>query len=341
MLSIRKRGKFYYVRGTIRVGGQIREVKEHSSGFTKFAQARDYASSLEHQQVEHILHPDLGKNNTTTFDECLVNYLSKKHPKIKEINRIENINRFFAGCKVQDIKDRWNNFCRSKSGVSQNTLNRYISTMNAILNMAEDDLGIKAPALKKQPVNDKKVFMLTDDARKKLLSCYTEHDRPIFTVMAYQGFREQECLQLLWEDIDLKEHTILIRTSKNGETRQAPMNIKTWWALARHWVKEGKPKQGHVWLNTRRKQYTDTRVKVGSSPIYRAHQRAVKKLEKLYGIKIQMRVHDWRHDWASRMVAKGNNLLIVQKLGGWKSLAMVNRYATFSKDAEMDAINKI
>lgn len=338
-MYIRKRGKNYYISGKIRVGKDTVEVKEHSTGFTKLAEAREYASKLESEIRESILNPTADKTSKTTFDECLINYLNKKHPKLKEMNKLEVINKYFSGVRVSDIKDKWNDFC--KRDVSIGTLNRYASVLNAILSMASEDLGINPPKIKKQPVKDTKVFLLTDDTREKLLSCYSDHDRPIFILLAYQGFREQECLQLLWEDINLKERTIIIRTSKNGETRQVPMHRKTWWALARHWIKEKKPTQGNVWLNTHRKPYTDTRVKIGSSPLYRNHLTALRKLKSKYGIELKSRVHDWRHDWAGRMVMAGVDLLTVQKLGGWKSLSMVNRYATFSKEHEIQAINKI
>jgi site-specific recombinase XerD len=54
-----------------------------------------------------------------------------------------------------------------------------------------------------------------------------------------------------------------------------------------------------------------------------------------------MRVHDWRHAFASSLVMAGVDLLTVQELGGWKSLDMVKRYATFSNKHKIDAINKI
>lgn len=341
MLSIRKRGKFYYVRGTIRVGGQVREVKEHSSGFTKFAQARDYASSLEHQQVEHILHPDLGQNTTITFDECVSCYLSKKRLKMGELKKISILLPHFERVKVSDLRKAWIDFCDKKRGLSQSTLNRYCDVINAVCNNVSDDLNITPPKIKKERVTKKMTFLMTENVRQKLLACYSEHSRPIFITMAYQGFREQECLQLLWEDINLKEKTIVVRLSKNGETRQVPMHKKTWWVIARQWIKRGKPDSGHVWLNIKNKPYTDTRILGGGTPIRKAHTNALSRLKSKYGIDLSMRIHDWRHDWAGRMVMAGVDLLTVQKLGGWKSIKMVERYATFSKEHEINAINKI
>ena len=120
------------------------------------------------------------------------------------------------------------------------------------------------------------------------------------------------------------------------------MHKKTWWVLARQWIKQKKPTSGNVWLNNRRKPYTDTRkTGCGGSPIRKAHILALQRLKRDYGINLKMRCHDWRHDFASRMVMAGVDLITLQRIGGWKSLDMVKRYATMSQKHESDAINKI
>jgi integrase len=43
--------------------------------------------------------------------------------------------------------------------------------------------------------------------------------------------------------------------------------------------------------------------------------------------------HDLRHDWTTRAVKGTKNLLTVQQAGGWRSLAMVQRYADRQKIA--------
>ena len=341
MLNIRKRGKCYYVRGTVRVGKETIIVKEQSTGFDKLKDAREYVSKLEADIRDSILNPNQDRTKKTLFDDCLRCYLAKKRLKAGELRKIKILIPNFEGVPVSDLKTQWIKFCEKKRGLSQATLNRYCDVINAICNSVADDLNITPPKIKKERITKKITFLMTENVRKKLLSCYSEHARPIFTVIAYQGFREQECLQLLWEDINLKEKTIVIRLSKNGETRQVPMHKKTFWAIARQWIKRGKPETGHVWLNIKGKPYQDTRIIGGGTPIRKAHTNALERLKKRFGIELNCRIHDWRHDWAGRMVMAGVDLLTVQKLGGWKSIKMVERYATFSKEHEINAINKI
>lgn len=341
MLSIRKRGEVYYVRGTVRVGNKTFTVKEHSSGFCKLKDAREYASKLEQDTRDSVLNPNADKTKKTLFNDCLVNYLNKKRPTEVEFVRIRIIAKHFDGVPVSEMTDKWNEFCKERQNLAVSTLNRYISTLNAIMNMAKEDLNITPPKIKKQPVKNTVVFVLQDDVRDKLLSCYSDHVRPIFILLAYQGFREQECLQLLWEDINLKDKTIMIRKSKNGETRIAPMHNKVWWTLARHWIRKGKPTQGHVWLRRDGTPYPDSRKHLCGTPLASAQRNALKKLKSKYGITLKMRVHDWRHNFASQLVMAGVDLLTIQELGGWKSLEMVKRYATFSNKHKVDSINKI
>jgi integrase len=53
------------------------------------------------------------------------------------------------------------------------------------------------------------------------------------------------------------------------------------------------------------------------------------------------RVHDWRHDWATRMVWAGTDLPTLMRIGGWASLRMVQRYATTSADRMAEAIRRL
>lgn len=342
MLSIRKRGEIYYIRGTVRVGNKTFNVKEHSTGFSKLQDAREYASKLEQDIRDSALNPTADRTNKTLFDDCLRNYMSKRRPTVRELNKIKQLVLVFEGVAVSDIQRKWEVFAKLHETNALSTLNRYLALLKSIVNTAKDDLNIKPLSIPIIPVKNAKVFVLSDKVRPLLLSCYNERVRPIFITLAYQGFRTQECLQLLWEDIQFNERRIIVRTSKNGETRSVPMHNKVYELLLEEWIKRGNPVSGHVWLNSKGIPYTDTRKdNTGTSPLKSFHAVALRKLKKEYGIDLKMSIHDWRHDFASRMVMAGVDLLTVQKLGGWKSLEMVKRYATFSSQHESDAINKI
>ena len=52
-------------------------------------------------------------------------------------------------------------------------------------------------------------------------------------------------------------------------------------------------------------------------------------------------VHDWRHHWASTCVMAGIDLETIRQEGGWKSLRMVERYATVSAAHRSRAMAKL
>jgi len=90
------------------------------------------------------------------------------------------------------------------------------------------------------------------------------------------------------------------------------------------WVIRDKPEGKHVFLNRLGEPYTDTRdlAVQGGNPLSSAHKTACKRK----GID-DFTVHDWRHHWASHCVMSGVDLITIMRLGGWKSLRLVQRYA--------------
>ncbi len=53
------------------------------------------------------------------------------------------------------------------------------------------------------------------------------------------------------------------------------------------------------------------------------------------------RVHDWRHHWACQCVMAGIDLETIRQEGGWKSLRMVERYATVSAEHRARTMKKL
>jgi integrase len=104
------------------------------------------------------------------------------------------------------------------------------------------------------------------------------------------------------------------------------------------WIERGKPEEGHVFLSSRDAPYTDTRdLKVqGGNPLQTAHENACRRA----GI-ADFTVHDWRHHWASHCVMAGVDLVTLMRLGGWKSLRMVQRYAAVDTNHMNEAVRKL
>ncbi len=73
----------------------------------------------------------------------------------------------------------------------------------------------------------------------------------------------------------------------------------------------------------------------GGNPIRKAHETACRRANIT-----NFRVHDWRHHWASWCVMSEIDLETIRQEGGWKSLRMVEKYATVSAEHRKEALQK-
>jgi integrase len=55
----------------------------------------------------------------------------------------------------------------------------------------------------------------------------------------------------------------------------------------------------------------------------------------------KFRFHDLRSTWASFLVMAGTPVRLVQDLGGWASLSMVQRYSHLRPEQRVDAIARL
>jgi integrase len=155
-----------------------------------------------------------------------------------------------------------------------------------------------------------------------LLEALPPEIRPLFTVSLHTGLRWSEQMGLKWRDVDMLTGLVGVGRSKNGYGRQVPMNTTVQSVLLE--------------MATQRKQTNDPMEPVfvhAYRTVARAFKNAIQRAQGLYE-KLTERPHaltanTWhgnRHSFASRLVMVGVDLLTVQKLGGWRTLSMVQRY---------------
>lgn len=125
------------------------------------------------------------------------------------------------------------------------------------------------------------------------------------------GLRESNVTGLEWSRVDLERRVLWVEgyQSKNGLAFNLPLSAEAILVLRRQ---QGKHPR---WVFT----YYGKRVKRGNTKAFKA---ALKRA----GIS-NFRWHDLRHTWASWHVQNGTPIPVLQQLGGWKTLAMVMRYA--------------
>jgi integrase len=344
MLSIRKRGKIFHLRGSVRVGRETRIVREHSCGTDRRDVADAYRSKLEADIRHELLHGRGGRTQTLTIADAGLCYMDRPGGvRGYDLAKLEQINKIVGERPIALAKDAWSEFKRARcGGLSPATVQRWRATFQAAINYLAQEEGFDPPKLAPgEKVNNKRVRFLSPDQADRLERAYAEHARPIVITLRWQGLRTGEATRLDWVHVNWSGNSIFIAETKGkdgGEPRTVTMHKRVRAALHRLWVERGSPTEGPVFLTQRGRPYADARkFKFPSgSGIKKAHKTACRK-----AAIADFHVHDWRHHWACWVVMSGIDLETLRQEGGWKTLRMVERYATVSAAHRRRAMAKL
>lgn len=349
MLSIRKRGRYWHARGTVKAGRETRDVAEHSTGEVEQRAAQEYADHLHARVREEILYGDRRRRGRLTFADAATVYLDRPGGvAVMDKWRLHQINEVMGDRALDGLKDGWAEFRAVRcAGLAPATVNRFRDTLQAAVNHACDEWDIDPPRIRPIKFDNRRVRWLTLDHAERLLQSYAAHVRPIILTYRLQGCRAQEGLQLQWPVVSFTRRTIFFERTKNGQPRTVTMHHRVAPALHALWTERGRPDTGHVFLNRLGRPYADTRdyKYPGGNPLRQAHATALKRA----GIRpnggagdgTDFTIHDWRHHWACHAVMNGVDLETIKTMGGWKSLASLERYTAVSTDHMAAAMRKM
>lgn len=191
------------------------------------------------------------------------------------------------------------------------TRNRYRALVRAILRRAERewDWLDKAPILRTEPENNLREVYLTREQFDRLLTELPEsYHAPVrFSVLT--GLRRSNVLELEWSAVNLSGSTIIVAAddSKSGRKIVVP-------------------------LNSAAKAILEAQERVGDRVFpYPISRRVWASACRRAGVP-DFRWHDLRHTWASWHAMAGTDMQVLQRLGGWSSPAMLQRYVALAPE---------
>lgn len=200
------------------------------------------------------------------------------------------------------------------------TVQKELSTIRAILNKArrEGRLAIVPPfpRIRKEPGRCR---WLSVAEERRLILAAAKHLKPLIAVAIDTGGRRSELLELDWCNVDLGRGRITFVKTKNGENRTIRLTSRAKMVLE----KLGQKETGPVFT------YGGKAMKEVKTSFQKAREKA--------GLE-DVRFHDLRHTFASRLVQQGVSLYEVMHLTGHKSVSMVQRYAHLAPDFQETAI---
>lgn len=280
---------------------------------------------------EDFMEEHFGKKPDVSFSEALLRYA--KAAKQENLKSFQRSSRY----RLNHLKDRFGSFMLSEITLTivqdymdermreatRSTVQRDASTLRAIMNKAyREGLMDKPPKFPRFKSLHSRKRWLTLKEEQKLISHASPHLIPIICFAVDTGGRLSEILNLDWREVDLSNKRVRFIKTKNGEDRSIPLCDRAIAVLS-----SLKPKEiGPV--------FTFRGQKIANVDTSFRKARSKAGLE-------DVRFHDLRHTFASRLVQGGVPLYDVQHLMGHKSLDMVQRYAHLAPDFGEKAIQTL
>jgi len=194
--------------------------------------------------------------------------------------------------------------------VSHGTVNRELECLKTLFSKAVEWGKLEnnpARRVRKFKLSNQRQRYITQEEFERLHASCSSNLKPIVMLARHTGMRRGEILALRWEDVDFRAGTIHVRTSKNGEGREVPMNATVRAAL------RALPRR------------------IDDSTVF-----AIRHVQKSFGRAcgaaklVDFTFHDLRHTFASHLVMAGVDISTVRELLGHKTLAMTQRYSHLS-----------
>ena len=207
------------------------------------------------------------------------------------------------------------------------TTNRYLALVRAILLRARDEWEWidKVPKVRLFKETANRERSLTREQAARLLAELPPHQSEVVLFALATGLRQSNVLRLDWSQVNLGQRHAWIPEwqSKNRRPIAIPLNDAAYAVLLRQ---QGK--------------HPERVFTYAGKPLHTANTRAWRQALQRAGI-ANFRWHDLRHTWATWQRQAGTPTHELQRLGGWRTGAMVERYAHLAPDHLAEAASRL
>ena len=349
-MRIYPRGK----KGTLWVDVEVDDERiRRSTGTTDQRQASEYAARLASDLWRA---KRLGETPQVIWDHAVVEWLKENghlrtveeikarlrwltvHLRGKSLPSIDgaSIRRIISSRKAEVINKRAVETA-TKAGkippiaqlTSNATVNRHLAELSRVLVYAHSREWLAAvPPIPKMHEPRSRVKWITREEAATLIAELPDHLAVMARFALATGLRESNIRLLCWQQIDITRRVAWIYAdqAKAKKDLSIPLNDDAMAVLATQQAKNKRwvfPVPKIVPMAERRRPDETIR---SDSPTGKISNHAWRKACIRAGHPT-LRFHDLRHTWASWHVQAGTPLPVLQELGGWASLTMVQRYA--------------
>ena len=313
MATIRKRGNLQWEVRVRRKGYPVT-----CKTFNTKADAEAWARGVENE-IDRGVFVSRVESERTTLHEALDRFIAEYIPRYKQTRRETArakalqqrpiATRIMASIRSKDIADFVK--AREAEGVNGNTIRLDLALLSRLFVVALNDWGMEALANPVEMITKPKIpkgreRRLEDGEEKRLLEAANPNLQPVIRFALETAMRRGEIASLTWECVNLRNKSILLPETKNGEARSVPLSPA---AMA---VLENLPefRKGSVFRMT-------------ADAITQAMEKA-----RLKANLNDLRFHDLRHEATSRFFERTDlDVMEIKTITGHKSLQMLARYS--------------
>lgn len=239
---------------------------------------------------------------------------------------------FFGNIDLTEITptliENFKQYLQNELNLKNSSINRHLEALSKLFNLCiADDLLSKNPLekVKKMKEENYKIRVLTKDEETRLFAVLNERLKPIVFCALKTGMRKSEILTLKWHNVDFKNNYIELLHTKSGKKRKIPLSK----SLREELLKiKAKSINEYVFVNPQtNKPYVD---------IKKSFNHALKEAD----IK-NFVFHDLRHTFATRLIEKGVDIVVVKELLGHAEISTTMIYVHSDAERKQNAIDVI
>jgi integrase len=302
---------------------------QRSTGTEDKSQAQEYHDKLKASLWEQ---QRLGIKPRRSWKEAVVRWLAETSEKVthqEDVRKFRWLDSLLGDLMLDEMTlDVLDGIKAAKLKVAgKPTVNRYLALVRAVLLRARDewewiDRTPKVKLFKEGPGRERSI---TVEQAATLLSELPAHQRDVVLFALATGLRQSNVLGLEWSHVNLDTSHAWVGAaqSKNRKPIAVPLNATALQVLRRQLGKH--PERVFTYRGR---------------PLAWGNTLAWRNALKRAGIE-NFRWHDLRHSWASWHRQAGTPTHELQRLGGWRSSVMVERYAHLAPDHLATAANRL
>ena len=327
-----------------RTGSKNYLMEFHVNG-VRYRKTTGATKRLEALQIEQEYRAEILKQvrtgrRTMLLDEAIEKYfldvLQPRNPKAatakKAVDQLKLILKFFGPVPLEEVTSaRISDWVSDmlRRGLKASTVNRNLTNLRAILRKAAGPWEAleKPPRIDMQREGPLKERFLSEEEIIRLLDECPPHLKRFVLFMVDTGARLGEATNLKWREVTLEEDRGQVRftITKTGKTRPVPLTKRV-----KEMLEDLKPEDAQP----------DDRVFLWEHPTkgmvpFTSPRSAWRAAKDRAGLP-EVRFHDLRHTYASRLVQRGVGIIHVSKLLGHASVTMTMRYAAL-RSTDLDA----